>query len=163
MGDYRVQTKHWRSDTCKVKVILSDCHVKLSDEGIPESDVHTEWPTIERTGEFAFGSKPEAVILHPFVPDIGMARIKPDLKAHGVAEVETPGCLKLVEDAVGRSRHSKVDVLGRARSRQPQLENEPALEDHGVAGNLDYPRKEAIEDKQLPTAAEVDPTQRGGS
>ncbi len=49
------------------------------------------------------------------------------------------------------------------RALEPQLEDEPALEDRRVSEDGDDPRQEAIEDEELPLARELATGLHGGA
>jgi hypothetical protein len=63
--------------------------------------------------------------------------------------------LQALEDMIGGARHPQIDVFGGPGLGEPQFENQPTLEDYGIARDLCDPREEAVEDKELAAAREV--------
>jgi hypothetical protein len=78
-----------------------------------------------------------------------------DLEAHVIAEVDSASLLEELQDVGRRSHHSQVDVLRRASALEAQLEHEPALERHRIAGDPAETREEAVDYQELAAAAEV--------
>jgi hypothetical protein len=69
------------------------------------------------------------------VMDVGVLRIWLDFEAQVVTEVEPASLLESLEHFARRSHHAQIDVLGRSRPGESKLEDEPALEGDGVAGD----------------------------
>jgi hypothetical protein len=62
----------------------------------------------------------------------------------------------------GRASEPQVDVLRRAGALQPELDDQSALQQDGIAHHLSDPCEESIEDEQLPPPGEVDARARRG-
>lgn len=84
-----------------------------------------------------------------------MIEVRLDLEEHVVAQIETPGLLKPVEHAVGRTHHPQIDVFGGPSPGEAHFENQPALEGHRIANDRDDTSEKPIEDEQLAAAREV--------
>jgi len=81
--------------------------------------------------------------------------IAADFERHEVAQVPACGFLQLGEDSLRWAGNAQVDVLGRSRPLDPELEHEAAFEDCGVSEDGNDAREETSEDEELPRTCKL--------
>ena len=148
----RIQTQGRRGDPGEAEEVLGHDGVRLADQWISDSHVDAEWSPVDLAGESALGTVPISLVAHPVVQHLGMLVVGPDLEGHVVAEVEPTGLLKASQYRTRQAHHPQIDILVvRARVRR-ELEHEPTLECHRVAGYLANAGEEWFEDEELSTS-----------
>ena len=160
--DDGIEPERRRGDARESEDVVGHDDVRLAHERVAEGDVDAERPAVDHAREAALRSKAEAVVAHPLVLDLGVIGVRLNFEQHAVTEVEATCLLEQLQHVAGRAHHAEVDVLGGSRPRETQLEDEPSLEHHGLAGDLSQPGEEAIEDEQLPATSEGDACGRRG-
>jgi hypothetical protein len=159
----RVEPQRGCRNASKPEHVFGDDDVGLAEDRIAKTNVDAEGLSIELAGQATSGAKAEAVVSHALVLDLGMVIVGTDLEGHEVTKVVTGGPLQPDEDVLRWARHPQIDVLRRARAREPELEHEAAFQDHGVTQRGCDAREEAVEHQKLPLAREVGATSGGRS